>query len=133
MILQRIPSVWFPILAVSALFCGCGGSSSSVDLVPVSGVVMLDGQPLEGATVRFEPISAEEGRSSSGTTNAQGQYELQYTRDKMGAVPGQHAVRFSKLDDSESETLPAKLNVDSKHTAEVTSGEEMINFDLTSK
>ena len=95
--------------------------------------VTLDGQPLEGAIVRFEPIEAEEGRSSFATTDAQGHYELQYTKDKMGAVPGKHAVRFSKLDDSEAETLPASLNTGSKHTADVASGGEPINFDLTSQ
>ncbi len=112
---------------------GCGGSGSSVELVPVSGNVTLDGQPLEGAIVRFEPINVEEGRSSFGTTDAQGHYELQYTRDKMGAVPGQHAVRFSKLDSSEQETLPPEFNSSSKHTAEVAPGGDPINFDLTSK
>lgn len=80
-----------PTVPVAVLvFClwGCGGSGP--ELVPVRGTVTLDGDPLPEATLIFIP---ENGRNSTATTDASGRYELWYTRDRKGAVPGEHTVQ----------------------------------------
>ena len=82
------------LLALSVLllcFCGCPSSSGNVGWV--DGVVTLDGEPIEGATVRFYP---ETGRASSGKTDANGYYKLRYTRSEMGAVIGKHKVTITR-------------------------------------
>jgi len=43
----------------------------------VTGVVKINGQPVEGAVVTFAP--KEGGRSAFGKTAADGSYELEYT------------------------------------------------------
>ncbi len=60
--------------AIIACACGCGGGSG-LDMATVSGVVTLDGQPLEGAIVTFVPQDAttpNSGSMSIGITDAQG-------------------------------------------------------------
>lgn len=54
-------------------FVGCGGGGAGLaeeTLIPVTGVVTLDGAPLEGAELVFEPQGA--GGISIATTNEKG-------------------------------------------------------------
>jgi hypothetical protein len=103
----------------------------------VTGTVKLDGQPLEGANVTFWPIDAENDRPSSGVTDSSGQYRLMYTADESGALIGQHKVEISTAVSSEEGTTPERLaaryNSSTELTAEVTSGRNTIDFDLTSQ
>lgn len=88
------------ILVCAVLFtCGCGGPS----LAPVSGTVTLDGQPVDGVRVTFEPIVGEadvtdaEYYTSFGITDEQGRYEMQTEIDgqlQRGAVVGNSTVRL---------------------------------------
>ncbi|MCG6156417.1 carboxypeptidase-like regulatory domain-containing protein [Rubinisphaera margarita] len=105
----------------------------------VSGTVTLDGQPLEGATVTFIPA---EGRSSTGVTDASGNYTLKYSADRDGAVPGQHQVTITTeralsggegdqpLVEAREELLPPKYHSETELTADVSSGSDTENFDL---
>ena len=82
---------WGPILGVLALLTlGCGGGSSDLDLKGVSGVVVLDGEPLPEATVVFTPKGG--GRPSFGMTNEDGEYELAYTTTGEGTPAGEYIV-----------------------------------------
>ncbi len=96
----------FYFLALLLLFvCGCGGSSE-FDVVPVSGVITLDGNPLEGAEVVFAPQAvkgqASVGPASVGTTDESGKYVLTTTKGDDGAVIASHtvSVKLNKIDDS---------------------------------
>ncbi|QDT66808.1 hypothetical protein [Calycomorphotria hydatis] len=76
---------------------GCGGSE--LELAPVKGRVLVDGQPAPGVTVLFRPVSESmnPGVSSRGITNDDGIYEL-YTAGgeyRPGAVVGSHEVQLS--------------------------------------
>ncbi len=67
--------------------------------VPVTGVVSLDGQPLEDAKLIFEPIGDEtgnaNGKPSYGKTDSTGQYTLRCPQEDVeGAAVGQHRVRI---------------------------------------
>lgn len=124
----------------------------------VSGVVTVDGNPIKDAVVSFYPT---DGRASTGTTDETGRYELSFTRQRMGAVLGNHKVTvtteilaetdYGANDDyanregdadlgriknrERSELLSANYS-DYKRsplTAIVESGENEFNFDLTSK
>ena len=65
---------------------GCGGNT-----VPVSGVVTLDGKPVEGAAVSFTPEKSDGVGGSYGKTDAQGRYSLKTViGDKAGAAAGKH-------------------------------------------
>ena len=73
------------------------------DVVPASGAVFYQGQPLMGATVIFvtERGSLASGEFASATTDAQGRFRLAAqipgNRVLPGAVPGKYRVIVSKF------------------------------------
>jgi hypothetical protein len=75
-------------------FTGCG-KKNSLDTVPISGTVKLDGQPVEGASVVFAP-SGGGGQAASGVTDSSGKYELTTVDPNDGALPGSYIVMISK-------------------------------------
>lgn len=124
------------VAAALATVCGCGPSQDS-SLGLVTGTVKLDGAPVEGVVVMFEPVDA---RLSTGATDASGQYELWYTSNVKGAAIGEHVVRIEKSENPEQEELGGKLvvipdryNVNSTLAAEVKAGENTFDFDLVTK
>lgn len=66
---------------------GCGGKPASV-----TGVITLDGKPLERGTVGFSPTSG--GMQAAGIIQADGSYELKTNRDS-GLDVGEYAVTVS--------------------------------------
>jgi len=134
---------------------GCsGGASDLPELAEVTGTVTLDNQPLAGATVEFIPTAG--GRSSTATTNEQGNYELTYNADNFGAIVGSHQVKIvlgegaaveypegvnpDELSEAEQlkyannqKTLPPKYNQKTELTAEVDAGNNTHDFNLTSE
>ena len=133
----------FCLVVACALFgmLGCSNSSGP-DLGYVEGVVTLDGKPLDGAAIQFEPAG---GRASSAITDAQGHYVLDFSATSQGALIGKHVVRIQSartasggegdapLVKARPEILPAKYHARSELTAEVEGGSNTIDFDLTSK
>ncbi len=84
-----------PILSLMVIL-GCGGPSDKYKVVQVKGLVTLDGQPVEGASVMFLPQSAE-GAAAAATTGADGRYTLQTAgATRPGAVPGSYNVTIIK-------------------------------------
>ncbi len=127
------------LFAAALTMCsGCGGHAKGLpELGQVTGTVTLDGQPLAGARVRFEPQVA--AAMSNGLTDASGEYELWYTSDVKGAAVGSHLVRIETPPNPDPASgampvmLPAKYNTDSTLTADVKAGKNALNFELTSQ
>jgi hypothetical protein len=113
--------------------------------VSVSGTLRMDGQPLSGFTVMFEPIGSTEnpypGPSSYGVTNSLGEFSLKtITNDEAGAVVGTHRVRLVKAKEGEQDlfsnpnVLPSQYNVSTTLTYLVPpEGTREALFDLTSE
>ena len=123
-------------LCTIALSTGCG--TSGPELGSVSGTVTLDGVPLSGVLVVFNPGNS---RPSEGLTDANGYYELRYTREQSGAIVGQHKVLITPqvtVDQDGNETvgdqktIPVKYNTETTLSEEVKSGSNIFNFDLQS-
>ena len=101
----------------------------------VSGTVVLNGQPLAGATVEFQPA---QGPSSRCNTDAQGHYQVTRTGDNQGALVGKHVVRISSGTPVDAETerinrgklVPSIYNVESELTVEVRAGKNTFDFNL---
>ena len=74
---------------------GCSEPGSSVKTVPVEGKVLLDGSPVDGATVTFTPTWSE-GRTAVGTTDSNGEFTLTTAGVGPGAMPGSYKVAVSK-------------------------------------
>jgi hypothetical protein len=70
---------------------GCGSSGPKVKPVKVEGVVLLDGQPLAGATVRYLPLDGK-GESANGLTKDDGSFRLTCLNGLDGALPGEYKV-----------------------------------------
>jgi hypothetical protein len=78
------------LLALTAT--GCGRTST------VKGRVLLDGQPVAGATVLFMPDTDSQGRPATGTTDSDGYFELMTYRTGDGALSGTYRIVVSKTE-----------------------------------
>lgn len=92
----------FMMAAAALLTAGCGSEDSGPETVAVSGTVLVDGKPIEGAEVNF--YSAETKFLASGMTDAEGKFTLY-----QGAVVGENKVWISK-DTSKSDTDPEGMD-----------------------
>jgi hypothetical protein len=136
-------------LGLMIAVAGCGdGSGFTPKLAPVKGTVKVDGAPVAGLTVSFEPQSSSPsaktiGQPSSGITDASGAYELTYTGGDKGAVVGKHIVRVSNMaaeaPDPAAATgasnvkIPETYNTNSTLNKEVKSGPNTIDLDIKTK
>jgi hypothetical protein len=85
------------VLAAVALFGWAGGcGSGGPELVPLTGTVTLDGNPVEGASVTFMPQSS--GQPATGTTDAAGKFTLKTHPHGEGVMPGKHKVTVQKME-----------------------------------
>ena len=127
-----MPVRYLNAFALFILLAGCG--KSGPDLAPVSGVIKIDGEPMENVDVAFQP---QEGKSPSyGRTDKNGHYELGYKQGVVGALVGKHTVRITASHElmRNPPNLPAKFNSSSELTYEVKSGKnDDANFDVTSE
>jgi hypothetical protein len=123
------------------LAVGCGDRS----VARVSGRVTLNGEPLAGAAVVFQPVpvpgSSNPGRGSAGVTDAEGRYTLKLVgTEKEGAVLGKHKVRIVMMEEPDSsddeprkvKPLPPKYNRETTLEYEVIAGStDAADFALT--
>jgi hypothetical protein len=141
------------VVGISMFFQpGCGGPSDQPELGQVTGTVTLDGKPLSGIAVVFQPDS---GRPARGMTDAEGKYELTYIRQTKGTKVGLNRVEIAPSEDGEAEesenpdaddeskpvakpsksrkpAIPARYNVQSELKADVKAGANTFDFKLES-
>ncbi len=102
---------------------GCIGESGP-RTVNASGVVTLDGAPVEKAQVIF--INESGSDPASATTDAQGKFSLSYNGQKPGAIPGKYKVQVGKtvLETKEGGGAEVKITqgLPAKYANIVTSG-----------
>ena len=94
---MRLPNiavlpVLFLTLATSLTGCNQGDRPT---IVRASGKVTLNGAPVAGASVSFQPVGG--GRPCGGVTNAQGIYEITSYEQNDGAPVGEHRVAIIKI------------------------------------
>ncbi len=82
------------ITLCSVAFTGCENVPEGPRTVPASGVVTLNGEPVEGAAIVFIGDSGE--FSAHGMSDSQGQFSLDAFEYKTGAVPGGYKVVVTK-------------------------------------
>ena len=135
------------VLVIAGLAAGC--DQQPYGLAPVSGTVTLDGKPVSGAQVSFQPQGGagneNPGPGSTGTCDSSGRYELKTIRDEPGAVTGPHAVRIygpKSSGGSHSDTdapgrkelFPPRYNFQTELSFEVPSeGTTSANFECSSE
>lgn len=100
-------------LVFTCVIMGCGSDAPST--VPVTGTVMLDGKPVEGATVNF--LSEGTNIAASGKTNAEGKFAMKTivgSTSVDGAVVGSHGVSVVKTETKSTEDSPDDLEATKK-------------------
>lgn len=123
------------ISVVLALAClGCG-QQDGPSLAEVSGVVTLDGQPVEGAGLQFI-MEGPGGAVAYGRTDESGRYEMHFGQNRIGAVIGKNRVRI-KSDDrvtvggkqfQATEVFPDTYHSKSEQFVDVVEGSNEFNF-----
>ncbi len=81
---------------MASLLAGCGGETvNRPKVVAVTGVVLHDDKPVEGATVMFVPQG--HSNAAAGLTDANGEFKLQTFEPADGAVPGSYKITVRKV------------------------------------
>ena len=109
------------IFVLCIVAAGC--SHDGPELADVHGTITLNGQPLAGALVEFQP-ERRDGSPSYGATDDTGRYELVYSRDRKGAMIGLHSVQITTRNENQRtpELLPSEYHDESAITREVAAG-----------
>jgi hypothetical protein len=135
---------WLLSYCLIAVFSGC--SHDGPELGEVHGQVTLGGKPVPFAYVNFQPIDPP-GTYGAAYTDTDGNYRLQFTRDRVGAPVGKHqvSIRTSHLDELQVEdkstglmVTPAlpdgyRAGVEATFERTVVPGENLVDFELPSK
>jgi hypothetical protein len=113
----------YAVLLIPLLLVGCSGNSGP-RTVEASGIVTLDGNPVEKAQVTF--IDAQAINPAVAVTDAQGRFSLRYNAEKSGAVPGDYQVQVSKTilgtSDEEGTDISLSYGLPKKYSNIATSG-----------
>ena len=142
------------LLLLFVFSIGCGESYqadySQLGLVPVTGEVKLDGDPLPAAVVFF--VQAD-GTKSYATTDEDGCYRMKFNSQVDGVLPGDVVVEVSTIastgeininanyadadpdapkPNKKKELVPSQYNKESKLQVTVSPSQREFNFDLKS-
>jgi hypothetical protein len=133
--------IWSPwILGIVLALAGAGCNSEGLPgLGRVTGTVTMDGKPVPDALVAFEPVDGS-AAPAMGRTDANGNYELYYSRGNKGAKVGENSVRINTYQETgeddgrkiQKETIPARYNVLTELKATVNRGSNKVDFALKS-
>lgn len=133
---------------------GCTGGTDAT-LVPASGVITVEGEPVESITVTLLSQSTENTGEKPlfpyGQTDAEGKFTLKLSEAEIGAPAGEYTVLFQKLTQPDGSPipegqmaadvgavnqLPDRYNDPDTTTESVTipaGGTDKLSFDLTAK
>jgi len=130
---------WLVAMIMAASWTGCGAG-----LVPVEGVVTLDGKPLAAATVTLQrPDGPTSERSYLGETDTEGRYQLKSAHGgSAGARVGNYHVFITsvkippdvnELTKLPPDRVPLKWRDGSQMFEVPSSGTSEANFSITSR
>ena len=101
-------------LAASSLMAGCSGSRDELPREPVSGTVMMDGQPLAEGAIQFTPAAGSSGPAISYTAPIEnGQFSIPRAD---GLVPGSYKVSISAVPVKRDTRIEATIGKKKKAT-----------------
>ena len=128
------------------LLLGCG--SAPYQIAQVSGRVTLDGDPLAGCQIRFQPVSGSNSNINPGpgafaVTDGDGRFALRTINpQRPGAVVGKHRVWLTTVTEADASTesgvftaekVPPRYRMGRVDFEVPVDGTDQANFDLTSK
>lgn len=121
-------------LAFVVLLAGCGGDDR---FATVGGKLTIDGKPIKGLEIIFEPQFSG-GAPSIGFSDEGGHYTAMFTADRAGIMIGEHIVRISGVQYGEGSTtvlakIPPEYAEKSTHVVNITSGANTFDLDIKAK
>lgn len=124
----------FVLIAVGAIV-GCSGDAFST--ADVTGTVTVDGKPVAGIMLEFEPerVGKKILPTAYGMTDAEGRYEVSRVGGpggKPGAVVGMNTVRLSAPEGSGSKVHPYYAD-QGAFERQVAEGENVFDFEIESR
>lgn len=134
---QEIQNVALILLIMTLPLASLGCSSNDPNLATVTGQVNINGKPIKGARIVFQPPKPMS--PSYGETDADGKYELRFNATKKGAHKAEHLIRIytgglRPQDDGTEKQMPEliadKYNSESTLKRTVKAGSNQIDFDL---
>ncbi|MDR2116202.1 MAG: carboxypeptidase-like regulatory domain-containing protein, partial [Planctomycetaceae bacterium] len=90
----------FLVIFITGILLGCHADKTNPEFRNVTGTVVFNGSPVEGARLTFFPLD-DSGISATGFTDAQGKYSLTATNSLVGGTgtkPGQYRVIIKKTE-----------------------------------
>ncbi len=76
------------MLVATALLTTLAGCGESLQVGQVTGQLLVKGKPAPDVFVEFIPVQGLKGPSSSGTTDSEGRFSLEYKERGRPAAPG---------------------------------------------
>ena len=110
--LSRVGLSLLVLASTIGVLAGCGSGEPTMNLVPVTGTVTLNGEPLEEANVRFFDVNGK-NQAASGKTDSDGKYNLGFSTYK-GAMAGQYKVVIEHLTDLKGKPLIVDEGMDAQ-------------------
>lgn len=89
---NRSGSLWIVAAGIAAAAPGCGPQG----LVPVKGVVRLNGRTVPEAVVNFHPVDVAKGNGGFGLADAAGNFSAKIRQGSWGLYPGSYKVTLSR-------------------------------------
>lgn len=132
------------LLALLAAFSGCGGRDANRSAI--RGDVTLDGKPIEQGSILFIPVDGAKGAATGGQIE-KGRYQI---TSHNGAALGRNRVEVhavyktgrmiarglgatGKMIEEQREGVATRFNSESMLTIEIKPGDNVHNFEVTSK
>lgn len=83
---------------VSVVAFGMAGCNDGkkVEVIPVTGMVLIDEKPISGVALTLVPQAGVQGRGGYATSAVDGTFELLAEPDVKGVAPGNYRVLFQK-------------------------------------
>ena len=82
------------VVLVALVGCSRAPTRDGPELVKVTGTITLDGEPVEGAHIRFSPEAG--GSAAYAVSDRRGRYELRTFDPGDGAIPGKYGISATK-------------------------------------
>ncbi|HTQ40967.1 MAG TPA: carboxypeptidase-like regulatory domain-containing protein [Pirellulales bacterium] len=121
---RSLASVLLAIILISSAGC----NSSGVQLGSVTGRITKNGKPQPKVSIFLTPL--EGGRGSEGLTNENGEYQMVYTRDLMGALVGKQRLTVSTAPKTKNgDIVSPGMQLVSKEV-EIKPGSNTFDYDL---
>lgn len=90
---------------------GCGDGVELPKVQPVTGTVIYEGKPLEGANVVLVPSDTAQ-KSAGATTDAEGKFSVMTYIDPdhqvQGALPGNYGIAITKMEVNKTPEMTAE-------------------------